>query len=399
MVQRRWVRTCVSLGAIVALSIFICACTGWPSWNSDGTKIAFPFVQTDPVVGDRSGIAVYDLRSNRLTEVMSSPKNNNNDYPVLIPQWVKGDDLTVIAYTSNFVTLDILPIEKQGVLKHILFDGNAPDRDVVHQPSPEIDGKLYISNIGHDLNEFAIVDLKIGAYEFRRFGGDDGPGATLDSAGGGIVYSRRVIIEAFPDGSSKAKWEFGSVPLPEFGPKPAFELNSEDLGISSLEMDSVVEAVAWDRRTAQVALSLSKASKKPLVVRVDNGWRMLEPNWDLKEYKILDVIWSADGRSLYVGVVSPAEGGVEYSIAGIPLNGGRSTLTKVCNIPLSKFEDASDLAYYLRLSLSPDGKTVATTTATLGLPDADRNGLFLFDVGGPNGAIKFVPLTSMAAHR
>jgi len=60
MSQRSWLYPFLGIAGLAAWLLFILACTGWPSWSPDGSRILAPYVDT---AKKQNGIALYDLKA------------------------------------------------------------------------------------------------------------------------------------------------------------------------------------------------------------------------------------------------------------------------------------------------------------------------------------------------
>ena len=59
MDKKKLLYTLAGLGGVAAWLIFALACTGWPAWSPDGSKVLFVSSSSDPNSKD-SVIALYD---------------------------------------------------------------------------------------------------------------------------------------------------------------------------------------------------------------------------------------------------------------------------------------------------------------------------------------------------
>jgi hypothetical protein len=106
---------------------------------------------------------------------------------------------------------------------------------------------------------------------------------------------------------------------------------------------------------------------------------------------------------LYVPAIVPLgrENQYTYSLAEIPLSGAPGRLTRIADFEWKSSDDVKGFLYLgMQVSLAPDGKTIAATTATMrdGVAKADR-ALFLIDVHRPDRRItRIAPPKNTRSH-
>ena len=103
--------------------------------------------------------------------------------------------------------------------------------------------------------------------------------------------------------------------------------------------------------------------------------------------RLTSLAWSVDRKFLYADALCPSaeKSHRQIEFAEIPLQGGPVRMTPVAQLIASGSENEYDS--FLRVSLSPDGRMLATSTGSLPgkalRNNADR-GLYLVDLTDPN---------------
>ncbi len=80
--------------------------------------------------------------------------------------------------------------------------------------------------------------------------------------------------------------------------------------------------------------------------------RALKPEFPNRGFNLGFVAWAPDGKVIYAAAVSPAKekDGSEFSVAGIPVNGGPVRLISIAH--LTKSVDAGEYGLYLHVDIS-----------------------------------------------
>ena len=310
----------VGLGAWL---LFILACTGWPSWSPDGNKILFPYSGADDW-----GIALYDRAAGAVVPVfnLSSPRSDSPPHsnpPTPTAQFV-GDGkqaIVVLRPDSEDEPTEVLLFS---------FDGNKPLRVFVLPksaeaslpPYPEVAGELFLGS-----SYIARLNLKSGAIETKEL--REGKGIHLMPGGGHVWYSVYGIKRA-----GNGAMQIGELNPNDLSLKPLFEFLDSDmkaLGVTDL-MPLVPEP-----RSIRFATS-GQMGENPVLLLFNKGGleRVVKPHFPARGYKLGEVAWSADGKTIYAPAVSPANRDTpEFSVTEIPVDGGAIRMIPIATLAQS----------------------------------------------------------------
>jgi hypothetical protein len=186
----------------------------------------------------------------------------------------------------------------------------------------------------------------------------------------------------------------GEVNLQDLTLSPLFTVTEKELeerGVKGLSYLTV------DPAGARLAMTAEGEAKDFLLLCTLTGLEQaLTPDFPLTSFTLSNPQWSPDGKTLYVAVLGPAAVNKkrQYFVGEIPVRGGPARLTPVAEVEFGEsFGDSSKFSVLIEVSLSPDGDTLATTTAFLEKNDVapEARGLYLVDLRDPERKVTFVP--------
>lgn len=368
--------------ALAAWALFILACTGWPGWSPDSTRVVFPYADA---ATKQDGIALYDRTSGAVSTVFRVSSKSNDSFPYA--QFSADGKLlllgTVAADGSDLDRFDLLawPLAPGGALHHYVLP--KVENSMPYQPYPEIGGKVFIGS-----EYIASLDLATGAVKVQPLS----EGATAPAAkqvylfsAGPHLYS--VLADASAGGDDdKKKFQFGEVDQATLKIQPWFELTTAGLSAHGLKEAGWLPAA--DPSSARLAMSGRRQDDRGVIVFLsrDGIDRVLVPAIS-SDYMLGDFLaWSADGRTLYAPVLLRTEtaGLHDFAVAEIDAASGATRLDRVARLS-ERGDWSGSFSLTLRVSLSPDGRALATSTSYLpqeAVADVDR-GLFLLDLTDP----------------
>lgn len=289
---------------------------------------------------------------------------------------------------------------------------------------PELDAHLYVGG-----DYVARLDLRSGESVVR--GVSSGVGY-LAACKGRIFYLREVPSRESPDESEGADAiEAANEELEEEQERPAEE--RFEVGIVGTDEEQWAEKPAADKTESGAApltplfqidwLELEKqglgdllpflaldptgtrmalvAEGNPrgflLLLSLSGVERVFSPGFAAERFLLGRPQWSKDGKTLYVSVLATTadEGVLQYSLGEIPLDAAPPRLTPIAEIQANH---PDEFELFLQLSLSPDGDTIATSTAYLPNDNVsdEARGLYLVDLRDPARPVTRVPLSRTA---
>jgi hypothetical protein len=390
----RWLNVVLLATALVAWLTFVIACVSGPAWSPDSSKILFGYYDEG---NSRLAIALYD-RSAHKTRNLFVAVGSEKDKPGvmgLVPAWQADGTRSLIGVSSRVpgdddphCSLVSIPIKSEVPLQ--LYDFGKGVACWSPALMPQIGDTVYL--VGDD--GLTWLNLTTGKADSKKFS-DEAP--FIAGHNGQLVYFRTVSRPA-PTAENKNATEdgleLGQVDLKDVTLKPYYSLWKTDADIEKLEEDL---GASWEPGGTRIAMVLP-GDKRDGIVLLDEKKKVignLAPDLGVKEFHLGMAVWAHDGKTLYVPAIVPTdrEKQYTYSLAEIPLSGAPGRLTRIADFEWKSSDDVKGFLYLgMQVSLSPDGKTIAATTATMsdGVAKADR-ALFLIDVQRPERRIKRIP--------
>ena len=360
---------------MVAWMLFILGCIGWSSWSPDSSKVIFPCTDAGAHL---MAIALYDRRTKIVSPIFVQSAETDKQLPLLQAQWATdGERIVVTVAEESDVDVFVSGV-RLGVPSLQVHLGKVTE---VYSPIPEIGGVLYV------LQDKEILSVHLRTGNLRRNSSKGAPYEVLFAADSRLFYAK------FTD-DDKHALEIGAIDLADFHSSPLFQFKASDLKVQLLARPQVK-----GHRFAVVAQGVDTDS---ILIFNEKGLEQTLHPADLpNQFRIGNLQWSTDGRTLYSGMVTPSTKSWHYSLAEFSLDGKGSRVTPLFTI---KDEDANgsgdtdDGQFLIDISLSPDGRTVATTPALFdpeSMSEKDR-ALFLIDVRDPHRRVTRVPALKVA---
>jgi hypothetical protein len=392
----RWLHVILVAVGLAGWMIFILACIGGPAWSPDGSQILFAYRDVE---NSRTAVALYDRGTGAVATILTQPTAKEGEL-ALHPNWQNDGARALVAIYrdipggSSDGACELISIPVKSRLPLQVY--NLGFTEGCNFPYPQVNGKVYFG--GEDLRW---VDLQTGEVESREFkfpaklsGSNE---VVLSEHGGQIFYKRNVTRKVSGADNEEHGGEVGRLQLEDFTFKPSFTLWKGDLAAFGVED---AHPIFWPHGSgvAMVGLGKESDSDKILLAEENKGIvRALAPDLGVRPYKLGNLIWSSNGRTLYASAITISEqkDTLDYWLAEIPLDEGRVRLTKIASIRSELNENFQSMFHLsMPVSLSPDGRWIAATPAVLGkdtLDDRDR-ALFLIDLRDPARPLKRVPI-------
>ena len=375
--------------AFVGWLLFILACTGWPAWSPDSTKILFPYIDQK---ADASAIALYDRQKKTLTTIYRGPDHSPSDTLPAAAQWTKdGKQMLVFQgfEDNDRATLQILGIPATGkfpIHSVTLFSDGLADLP----PFAEANGSLYLA-----LKEIVALDLT--TWEVRKKSLDKKM-AMLFAVGDRVMYmmgppkddeqtsaAQETSKQQTETTQAEKKpapepLEFGELDQKDLSQHPWFTVTNQQIAEFAKCDTPHLNRPVGEAGSERIAFTLSCIGKPDAILFADK--RGLQQVVQLKaegNLKLTLPQFSQDGKTLYAGIYFPTGNSEKgpYAIAEVDLASG-----KMRQIPITKLlVSDDDYRGFMRVSVSPDGSKLATTTALVTADtDIDGNDLALFIV-------------------
>jgi hypothetical protein len=375
MSQRSWLYPFLGIAGLAAWLLFVLACTGWPSWSPDGSRILAPYF--DPVA-KQDGIALYDLKTRSARPLFVQPAGEEKDPNPAYAQWESdGQRAIVIAIAPDSFQVTLIPVDSSQPARHFVLGNRSGDLPVL--PFPQLGKVLYIGG-----KRLSALNLETGAQVDQPL--ENKQEAYLSTDGSRILYVREL---------ESGHYDFGSVTPADLGLHPLFKVSSADLEARGLPGAELYPLVAPEPRGSRLAVRVKGKTQDAIAILGPSGLEtVLQPAFGVPGARIGLAQWAPGGKLLYLPVAAetaPKQG--QYWVAEIPIEGGQVRMTKIARFSaLTGWDD--ELSLTLQLSLSPDGATLATTTASLGekmvAAESDR-ALYLVDLRDPGRAVTRIP--------
>jgi hypothetical protein len=392
----------IALGILGMLGVLLYVLSCRPAWSPDSSKVLFPYCNPET---KKQGVALYDrntgtvrsifsrqLGGDRCSEGIPSSAWSNDGSRAVVFWGEKREKKRKNRTTGKMETVetklahvDVLPMGGVGKKLHVkLRDFERSDNDAVF-PLAEAGGKIYLTGIGE--SKVLQLDLKSGKKKVRN----------LEDDRAHLFYSHDGHITYIREGAENSDdLEFGELDPKDLSLHSRFLLKNE-----SLEAQGVSEIkgfLAFEPDGNRLAMPAQSADKKGLILLCnDRGVeQVFKPELPAPGSRLGNLEWSRDDKTIYATVVTPTEkqGIVQYSLSEIPLAGGPVRLTPVVRAAVSSDDAWMDF----QISISPDGSTIAASTAHFdkGHIDPANRGLFLVDVRDPERKvtrIQYPPVT------
>ena len=393
----RWLHIVLVVVGIAAWMIFILACVGGPAWSPDGSQILFAYRDVE---NSRTAVALYDRATRTTTTIFAQPAAKEGEL-ALEPQWQRDGTRAFVAIyqpvpgSSDDGSCEMISIPVKSTVPLQAYALGTTEG--CSGPYPELDGKLYFG--GKDLRWIALVTGEIESKDIP-----DGVGS-ISEHDGQLFYLREVSRSAGNTEDKKSVEngsEFGRIDLKELTLKPAFSLWRADT--TALGLKQHLSPVFWETSGSRMAV-IGEGDDSDEILFLEEGKgivRALAPELGVKAFRLGNLVWSRDGKTLYASVITKGEQEEthQYWLAEIPVAGTPGRLTKIAPIQTAMNNDelTGQFRVSMQVSLSPDGTLIAATPAVLGketLAERDR-ALFLIDVRDPARSITRIPIPKLS---
>lgn len=375
MSKKTWLYPSLGIAGLGAWLLFILACTGWPSWSPDGTRVLAPY--SDPVA-KQAGIALYDLKTRTARSIFSQPAAEEKDANPAYAQWESdGQRAIVIAMAPDSFQVTLLPVDSRQPARHFVLGDRSGDLPVL--PFPQLGKVLYIGG-----KRLSALNLETGAQVDQSL--EDKQEAYLSTDGSRILYVREL---------EGGKYEFGSVDPADLSLHPLVKVSSAELQARGLPGAELYPLVAPEPHGSRLAVRVKGKTRDAIAILASSGLEtVLQPDFGIPGARIGLPQWAPGGKLLYVPVAAETKPKLgQYWVAEVPIEGGPVRMTEIARFHAPTGWD-DELSLILQLSLSPDGATLATTTASLSkkmvAAEAGR-ALYLVDLRDPGRTVTSIP--------
>jgi len=392
--------------------LYILACL--PAWSPDSSKVSFAYFDPD---ANEAGIALYDRESGTTQSLLLQSPGDPDDV-VLHTQWERdGRRILVVKIGKEGMDVMTLPVAGEKPVRHFRLPGIKLE-NLPGQPYPEIDGNLYLgteylARLNLESGEQTVLEMEsplanLVAHNGRLFylravrpqpevqppppvEGEPGPAPEPPPAAE-TLPQQEAEPETEPEGNG-VRVEVGEVELKDLTFKPLFQLKQAELEAQGIkELGGFLVFDPSGTRLAMVGWEEEEGKNDLLLLGTLAGMdKVVAPEFAVTEYYLGRPEWSRDGKILYVAVLTLTadEAVAQYSLGEIPVEGGAARLTPIVSVPADAF---GDFRLRLQVALSPDGATIATTTAYLGRRlGREARALYLIDVRDPARPITRIP--------
>jgi hypothetical protein len=377
----------LSAVGILAWSVFILGClVGSVAWSPNGSKIAFSYY--DPTAKE-DGVMIYDRERNSL--IPTYVANGSNDEGVYIQsQWDRtGSRLLIESCLTDkngkdHFDLLALSTNPQRSVRHFTLPS---DQELPMLPAPEKGPKLFLSG-----KQLVTVNLDTGETQSDdRFGE-----LALYPAGDSILY-RRDSSDKTAEEKKVTRMEFGI-----FDPDTSTLHSSFTILQTELEARGINKLVGFAvRDTGFEFATVGQRSQGQDVIVLLNGngiEHVLAPQLLVQEpFKLGSLAWGRNGNIYAATAIRVDDEIAQFAIAEIPVAGGAARLVPIARVNWDIESSGFGDTFYLteRIALSPDGRTLATSTAAVAEKEitADNRALFLIDLTGPNRKVTRIPIS------
>lgn len=392
----------IALGILGLLGVLLYVLSCRPAWSPDSSKVLFRYCNPET---DETGVALYDRNTGAVRSIFSRQLGDekctegspsaawSDDGSRAIIVWGetrekkrKNPSTRKMEIVKTTVArVEIFPVEGAGKKSHFKLRRFQLSDAVSMVPLAESGGNLYLT--GTDKAKVLQLDLKSGKQKVRMLEGDSEP--ILYSHDGHITYGRDSA-----ENSDDA--ELGELDTTDLSLHSGFVLKKKSLEAQGVS--NFTGLIAFEPHGSRLAMPAVGEDKKARILMCNRRGleQVLKPEFADPASRLGNLEWSGDDNTLYAMVVIPTEkkGMVQYSLGEIPLDGGPVRLTPIVRANIS----SDDALLPFQISISPDGSTIAASTAHFDKDDIEpsNRGLFLVDLSDPGRKvtrIQYPPMT------
>ncbi len=386
MSQRKWLHPFLGIAGLAAWLLFILACTGWPSWSPDGSRILAPYYDA---AGKQDGIALYDLKTRSARSIFAhpSPSPGDGDRSPAYAQWESDGHRAIVLWPDESESLQVtlLPLDSHQPARHFFLGSRKGETPIL--PFPELGGFLYLGG-----KQISRLNLATGETLSTPAGNDSE--VYLHTDGSRVFYDREA--------KGEDAMEVGTVDPADLSLHVWFKLSKADLaarGLPGLQFGTFVTPEPHGSRLA--ILAGSKSGDSILLCSQSGLESIMKPDLGVSGARMGVPQWAPGGKLLYVPVAAMVKGNeAQYWAAEVPIAGGPARLTPIARFKAQENDWDAGFRLTLQLSLSPDGSTLATTTAGLSekmMLAETRRALYLVNLRDPGRAVTSIPAPLAAA--
>ena len=327
-----------------------------------------------------------------------------HSHPRRFSQWENGGQRAIVLWPDEGESLQVtlLPLDSHQARHFFLTDRKG---ELPILPYPEVGGFLFIG--GKQISRLNLTTGESLSVPVNSLMGMASPNAAQGvepAEADSEVYLHTNGTRVYYDRETRGEeaLEIGTVDAGNLRMHVLFELRKAALaarGLPGLEFGTFVTPEPGGSRIA--ILAGSKGGDAILLCSQAGLESVLKPDLGVVGARMGVPQWAPGGNLLYVPVAAATKGNeAQYWVAEVPIAGGPARLTPIARFKAEGSDWDSDFRLTLQLSLSPDGSTLATTTAGLNdkltLPGTQR-ALYLVDLRDPGRAVTSIPAPIAAA--
>ena len=381
MPQRKWLHPFLGIAGLAAWLLFILACTGWPSWSPEGSRVLAPYY--DPA-GKQDGIALYDLKARSARSIFTRPSQGpgDGDRNPAYAQWESDGHRAIVLWPDEGESLQVtlLPLDSRQAARHFFLAGRKGETPIL--PFPELGGFLYVGG-----KQISRLNLATGETLSTPMENDSE--VYLHTDGSRVFYDREA--------QGEDAMEVGTADLADLSLHVLFTLRKADLVARGLQGPQFGTFVTPEPGGSRLVILVGSKRGDSILLCSQSGLEsILKPDLGVSGARMGVPQWAPGGKLLYVPVAAIVKGNqAQYWAAEVPIAGGPVRLTRIARFNAPENDWDAGFRLTLQLSLSPDGSTLATTTAGLSekmMLAETRRALYLVNLRDPGRAV-----TSIAA--
>jgi hypothetical protein len=372
----RWHSLLAAL-AVTALSVYILACR--PAFSPDGSQVIYPAL--DPQTTNYSIV-----RYNRVTKTtdtlftVATPKDKES--LILSPQWMPDGKRVVIAMgdaddKSDTILVTVLPLDTKQPTRILWVEGAKKASISLMVGPPLLNGCLYFG--GEGIRRLNLETGEIRSSEHEK-----------------EIYVQNYKAQLYYIGNSDEDSdpiEVGRVNPDTLECSPLVTLKKEEYG-------EVGAFIGFSPDGSRLALTSTKENQQSLIIIAGKTVeRTLPLGLDKDALRLGNLQWAADGKSIYAASSRSLADKDQFELGITEVSLEQKPLRHTGLVKSNK-EKAEELPPYFQIVLSPDGKTLAVSSA---YPMQEQHGvenvaedfdraLFLVDMTSPQRTVTRVRL-------
>jgi len=357
---------------LAALITYIMACR--PAFSPDGSKILFPYVDTE---SRRCAIGLFDRSDGTSRCLLSAFSPRGGDTPTLVTAQWTADGRSALVFLpeergKDHLRILLLPLDRGKPVRTYFIPSLTSATAAVMIPPPVMGRHVFVGG-----KPLVRLDLKTGGIERAGFDTEIVP----IQQGSRLYY----VGETTRPG---VDYDFGTLDPETLAPKPILELRKKDTGdvtpFIAVSADGTrIAMVVRHEKRCRILIFEHKKLERSLSLDAKSGARMIG-----------NIELAADAQTVYASYLREiaSDSSFELGILEASVAGDAMREIPLLRTPLQIVDLDNDLPQFIfQIALSPDGATLAATSGLFHVLSRER-ALYLVDLKYPGRKVTRMPI-------